>query len=103
LARAALAQRNVALAQQSSEEILQYLAAHSIESLDDPFEIYLTCYRTLQANADPRAATILAQAHQLLQTRAAQLDDETMRQSFLNNVQAHREIVEEIERLRVEG
>jgi hypothetical protein len=55
--------------------------------------IYLTCYRVLQANADPRAEEILCTAHNLLQERAAKIDDEELRRSYLENVAAHREIV----------
>jgi hypothetical protein len=41
---------------------------------------------------------LLAEAHALLQERAATIGDEAMRRSFLENVAAHREIAEEFER-----
>jgi tetratricopeptide (TPR) repeat protein len=94
LAHVALAQGEAAPARAYADEILQFVEAHSLESLDDPFHTSLRCYRVLQTVNDPRAQTILRTAYQLLQVRAAQLDDETMRQSFLENVAAHRELAE---------
>ena len=36
------------------EEILKVLADHPRAGLDEPFNVYLTCYRVLEANHDPR-------------------------------------------------
>jgi ATP/maltotriose-dependent transcriptional regulator MalT len=54
---------------------------------------YLTCCQVFQANADPRAAEALAEAHEVLQERAARISDEEHRRSFLENVPWHREII----------
>jgi hypothetical protein len=59
----------------------------------EPVRIYLTCYRFLLANGDPRAKEILDAAHHLLQERADTIEDEDLRRSYLENVPAHREIV----------
>jgi hypothetical protein len=72
-------------------------------TVDDPYFTYLTCYRVFQANDDARAGEILTTAHQVLQENAAMLSDEASRRSFLENVQANREIVEEFGRLQGEG
>ena len=65
-----------------------------------PLRIYLTCYQVLQANDDPRADRVLITAYDLLQERAAKIDDELLRRSYLENVAAHREIVEEMRTLK---
>ncbi|MCI0478606.1 MAG: hypothetical protein L0Y55_20385, partial [Anaerolineales bacterium] len=62
------------------------------DGTDEPFRIYLTCYRVLRANQDARADTILRTAQNLLQERAARISDETARRSFLENVPHHREL-----------
>ena len=51
--------------------------------------------RVLQASGDPRAGEVLANAHTMLQERAARIDDEELRRSYLENVPYHREIMEE--------
>jgi hypothetical protein len=59
-----------------------------------PFRVYLTCYRVLQAGHDPRAGEVLETAHRLLHERAAKIEDERLRRSFLEQVPAHREITQ---------
>ena len=66
----------------------------------EPLRIYLTCYRVLLANGEPSAGKVLGAAHRLLQERAAKIDEEDLRRSFLENVAAHREIVKEWEELQ---
>jgi tetratricopeptide (TPR) repeat protein len=97
LARVALAQNNLSGAQTHVEEILTHLKTHNLDGTDEPFRIYLTCYRVLRANRDARAKTILNTAHRLLQERAARIGDEAARRSFLENVPHHREIVREFQ------
>jgi adenylate cyclase len=98
LARVSLAQGDHVQAREQIKEIVDHLQASTLPGADDPFRVYLTCYRVLQANGDPRAKEILTKTHTLLQERAAKIGDEGMRRSFLENVAAHREIVEEFER-----
>ena len=124
LARVSLAQGNLPQAQAQVEEILNYLetntpstgpsarlrraqsgrsgqgSGHGLEGTDEPFRVYLTCYHVLRANQDLRAQEILVTAHRLLQEQAAKISDEEMRRSFLENVAAHREIVEEMRTLK---
>ena len=92
LARVALAQGDLARAQAHIEEILSHLETGTLHGTIAPFQVYLTCYRVLKANQDPRAQEILATAYGLLQERASKITDEEMRHSFLENVAAHREI-----------
>jgi hypothetical protein len=95
LARVSFAQNDLAQAQTYVEEILGFLEDDTLDGTDEPFRVYLTCYRVLRANQDPRAQVLLATAHNLLQGQAAQIEDEGMRRSFLENVLTHREIVRE--------
>jgi predicted ATPase/DNA-binding SARP family transcriptional activator len=108
LARVSLAQGDLSQAQAYVEEILAHLEAgapstgsgHGLNGTDEPFRVYLTCYRVLRANQDPRAQEILSAAHRLLQGRAAKISDEEWRRSFLENVAAHREIIEDFRSLQ---
>jgi tetratricopeptide (TPR) repeat protein len=95
LADVSLTQRDLARAQTQVEEILSYLETNTLAGTEEPFRIYLTCYRILQANQDSRARTILDTAYHLLQERAAKISDEDVRRMFLENVAAHREIIGE--------
>jgi DNA-binding SARP family transcriptional activator/class 3 adenylate cyclase/tetratricopeptide (TPR) repeat protein len=96
LARVAMAQDDLPQAQAHVGEILSYLEAHpALDGTDEPIRTYLTCYRVLQAGADPRAEGILDAAYHLLQEQAAQFDDQALRRSFLENVLAHRELAGE--------
>jgi tetratricopeptide (TPR) repeat protein len=106
LARVSLAQGHLSQAQVWVEEILEHLGAgaplasdgtspsgHALDGAEEPFWVYLTCYRVLHTNGDPRAQEVLTAAHDLLQERAAKIEDEELRRSFLENVAANREIV----------
>jgi class 3 adenylate cyclase/tetratricopeptide (TPR) repeat protein len=94
LAAVALAQGKLTESQVSLDGILHYLETTQLSTIDEIFWIYLTCYRILQAIADPRARSTLSAAHHLLQEIAARIDDEALRTSFLQNVRANREIIE---------
>lgn len=94
LARVALAQGDQALAQCQVSALLPILAAHPQVEVDEPFLIYLTCYRVLAANADPRALTMLQQGYVLLQHYANQITDEMLRSSFLQQVAVHQALQE---------
>jgi predicted ATPase/DNA-binding SARP family transcriptional activator len=94
LARVALAHGEAEQARLHIEEILTHLeTGGTLHGTIAPFQVYLTCYRVLEANHDPRAQEILTTAHNLLQERAVRITDEELRRSFLENVAAHREIV----------
>ena len=86
------------------EQILVYLETetpalgHPLDGTMEPFRIYLTCYQVLIANQDPRAPEILSDAYNLLQKRASNINDDELRDCFLHNVTANREIVSEFER-----
>lgn len=75
------------------EAILNVLAEHPQAGLDEPFDVYLTCYRVLSVCADMRAVTVLQTAQRLLQKYAEHIHDDALRRSFEENVQTHRELL----------
>jgi tetratricopeptide (TPR) repeat protein len=95
LARLALIEEDLAQAQTYAEEVLNALEASPPDSTCEPFRVYLSCYQALRANHSPQAQALLETAFKLLQERAAAVSDEERRHSFLENVAAHRQIVEE--------
>jgi predicted ATPase/DNA-binding SARP family transcriptional activator len=93
LAHVALHRENTAQAYDHIEELLKHLETNTLHGAEEPFLVYLICCRVLQALQDPRASDILKNAHNLLQEEAAEIGDEELRRSFLENVPVHREIV----------
>jgi predicted ATPase/class 3 adenylate cyclase len=67
-------------------------AIPGLEGTSDPMWIYLTCYKVLKANNDPRGQDILSTAQNLLQDQAEKITDPDLQYSFLNNVLVNREI-----------
>jgi predicted ATPase len=94
LATLALANGEAAKALVQVEAILRYLESHALAGPDEPFRIWLTCYRVLEANSDPRAVGVLRAAHQRLLECADAITDPALRRSFLENVATHRAILE---------
>ncbi|MCI0394566.1 MAG: tetratricopeptide repeat protein [Chloroflexi bacterium] len=94
LAAVALASLAPAQALAHVEEILAYLANNTLDGVDEPYRVYLTCYRALAAANDGRAGEILQAAHRLLQEQAVRISDATLRQAFLDGVAIHRAIVQ---------
>jgi predicted ATPase/Tfp pilus assembly protein PilF len=88
-----LKQGNVKDAKMHLDEVLAHLELGPPNGTISPGQIYLTCILVLQADDDPRAQSILESAHQVLKEQAAGIKDDSLQQSFLNNVPAHREIL----------
>jgi tetratricopeptide (TPR) repeat protein len=95
LARVSLAQNDLSQAQTYVAEILAFLEDNSLDGTDEPFRVYLTCYHVLHAGQDPRAKEILKTAYGLLQEQAVRISEGELRRSFLENIVAHREILNE--------
>ena len=94
LVRTALAEGDLASALEPVDALLAHLASvHSFEGAEQSRQILLTCYRVLQRSGDPRAAEVLGLAHAELQAKAAMIDNPALRDSFLNNLSEHRDIV----------
>jgi class 3 adenylate cyclase/tetratricopeptide (TPR) repeat protein len=94
LARAAVAQGDLAVALEHVSEILAYLAeGGSLQGTWEPLRIYLTCYQVLQMDGNPQAEEILDIAFNLLQEQASRITDQAYRSLFLEKVSWHREIM----------
>jgi ATP/maltotriose-dependent transcriptional regulator MalT len=90
----ALAQGHLEQALAFVSELLSQLEIEHLYGAREPFQVYLTCYLVLQAGHDSRAEDVLARAYRLLQERAAEIADERLQRFYLENVPAHREIVQ---------
>ena len=95
LARIHLAQGDLSQAHDQVREILSHLETRSLDGTQEPFQVYLTCYRVLRANHESAATDVLNDAYGLLQERAAKISDKEIRHSFLESVAAHSEIIRE--------
>ena len=81
------------------EKILPLLETSPLEGPDQPGQIYLICYQVLQAHQDPKADEILKSAYKLLQKRASAMDNDLLRNSYLENVNAHQEIIQLVQKI----
>ena len=95
LASIYLSQREYAKALETVEEVLRYLDANTLYGVEEPFQVYLNCFRVLRANQDGRAWPLLDLACRLLREQAERITDAQIRQSFLQNVRAHAELMRE--------
>jgi tetratricopeptide (TPR) repeat protein len=93
LARVALQRGNADGAMEQVEEILRIEKARGFGGTTEPFRIWLTCYRVLEASQDARAGEVLATAHKRLLEKRSNIRDKDLERSFLENVAAHRELV----------
>jgi tetratricopeptide (TPR) repeat protein len=98
-ARACLVLGDLPQAMALVEEMLPDLERVMQSDLDQPLLVPWTCYQVLRAAGDPRAPLVLENAYRLLQTAANRLQDEAMRQSYLENVPWHREMLREFQTL----
>ena len=80
-------------AQGQVDSILTHLEYRTLDGAEDRFRVLLTCYEVLYANEDGRAGGVLSDAYDLLQSLALDISDDKLRQSFLERVPSHREIV----------
>jgi DNA-binding SARP family transcriptional activator len=92
LAGVLLAQGNLNGARRHVDEILDHLESRSLDGADEPFRVYLTCYRVLRATGDPHAQEFVSHAYHLLQQRASKIAERDRQHSFLENIPAHRAI-----------
>ena len=56
-------------------------------------QVLFACCKQLLTQGDVRAATLLHQAQQLLQAKAAKIADEQLRHSFIEQIAAHRQLL----------
>lgn len=102
LAQTLLAQGELGEAHEVVEAMLSYIGdlrtltrlERALAGTDAPCWILLTCYEVLHANRDARQRAALHAAELVLHARADRLDSRAQRRSFLENVSAHRRIIE---------
>ncbi len=98
LARVALMEGQGQRAFAYAAEALDRMRQHGADGVDYPVRDYLVCHRVLKAIDTPearsRSAEALADGYDLLQQRAARIQDATRRQSYLENVPFNRELCE---------
>lgn len=83
------------------EKALSLVDVVLVEGTDLPFEIdnkdrleiLLTCFKVLVANDDERKTAVLDSAYQILFKQVENISDKSVRQAFLQNVPANREIL----------
>jgi class 3 adenylate cyclase/tetratricopeptide (TPR) repeat protein len=94
LARVALQAGDLQEATRQVEILLDQMeTACALDEVDLPRLVELTCHSVLAAAGDPRALGVLTRAHTFLLTQAGDISDATLRQSFLDNIPEHRELV----------
>jgi len=100
LAQVTLCQGDVPLAQQHVETILTTLTAQPQANLEEPFLIYLVCYRVLAAADDVRSAKVVQSGYDLLQSYAGAIADPQLRYTFLTNVPTNAALQQAYQRVR---
>ncbi len=76
------------------------LRAEPLYGAEEPLRVYLTCYRVLRADDDPRAAEILDAGYALLMKQAATISAAETRRQFLQDIPWHRELTSEASKER---
>lgn len=61
--------------------------------MDEPAQVYLTCYQALAAGDDARAATLLDAAFQHIEQASSLISEPALRRSYLN-LHAHGQLVD---------
>ena len=93
LAALCLSQNDVAAAIPHVEAALSFLTKYGLAAAREPFVVYWSCVRVLDAAGDPRAQEILATAYQIVGETADQVEDKGLQRSFLENVAANRNLI----------
>ncbi|MEJ2210276.1 MAG: tetratricopeptide repeat protein [Anaerolineae bacterium] len=93
LIRVALARDEPGRACAYVDEILKHLETGTLGGTKEPMLIYLSCYQALRAAHDARADRILADAYSQVQEHAARIKDDRLRRGYLENIDAHQEII----------
>ncbi len=95
LGRVALALRDISLAETCARHALGHLAEHGTAGIEHVGLVYLSCYQILQAkNRTEQAQAVLAEGQAYLSDQAGQIDEPTLRHSYLNRIPEHRIFLE---------
>jgi hypothetical protein len=83
----------MALALTAVTQALASLNPQALAQANEPFRVFLTCFRVLQACQDQRANALLVTAYRLIEERAAKMPDEAGRQAFLHGIPSNRALL----------
>jgi predicted ATPase/class 3 adenylate cyclase/ribosomal protein L40E len=94
LARVALKQGHIEESLTHVQEALDWIATHGVGGIEYPLRVHLTSADVLTAaDQQDRAAEVLRAAQALLQERAERISDMATRQSYLQEVPLHRDLL----------
>ena len=88
-----LRQGRLVQAHRAVETVLSILRDNGLVGVDEPVEIYLTCYRVLDACDDARSQDVLGQAYDHLQGKASLIPDAARHAQFLEQVPVNRQVM----------
>jgi tetratricopeptide (TPR) repeat protein len=78
--------------------LLEYINENpNLEGTESPARIYLVCFEILQSIADPRAKDLLRSAYEFLMDQVEKIDIQDLRQTYLENINEHAEVVRHYE------
>ncbi len=93
LARIAQAAGQPDAARSAIQPVVDWVLSGNAQKFWDPGTIYLSAWQVLTALGDTdTAGTILSEAHTILQQHAAQISDEKLRDSFLQQVETNQQL-----------
>jgi tetratricopeptide (TPR) repeat protein len=94
LARVAMARTDLGTAHKEVKRLIEHVdAGGTFADTLQPRRLELTCSQVLESVEDPRASEWLERAHTNLQATASSISDAKVREGYLTNISAHREIV----------
>jgi class 3 adenylate cyclase/tetratricopeptide (TPR) repeat protein len=94
LGRIALARKDLTLAVTCAQHTLTFLEQHGTSGVEHPAMVYLITYQILSANQKTKQAkAALRQGQAYITTQAAQINDPTLRQCYLDNISENRELL----------
>jgi tetratricopeptide (TPR) repeat protein len=83
----ALAINDLTLADTCARKAVRYFNTHGTQGIEHPLMVYLICYQIYQANHKfDQAKLVLTEGTRLLDSQAGQIDEPTLRESFLTNI-----------------
>lgn len=100
LARIAMLEEKTDEALQLVDQILRAFEDHDMNGCEEPLRVYLTCFRVLEANKDPRAEDVLRKSYAILDKRASMIEEQDLQKTFLESVVVNREISQAFENIR---
>jgi tetratricopeptide (TPR) repeat protein len=104
LAQAAQRTGDLPKALERVSEIVIYLEKDpGMTGSQRPLRVHLICFKVFAAANDERAIEVLRRAHAQLQERAARIVEDEVRHLFLENIETHRELIQEFNRLARKG